>query len=162
MRPNRGSAGPVELDEIDLKILRLLQQDADISMQDLADKVGLSHTPCWRRINRLKETGVIVAKVVIIDGEKVDKGVNALCTVVLEHHHEEILEAFERAVQDCPEIIECFLMTGSRDYLLRVAVSSLSEYEQFMKHKLLHLPGVDTVDTSFALKKVKVTTALPI
>jgi Lrp/AsnC family transcriptional regulator len=162
MRPNSRADRPVELDEIDMKILRLLQQDADISMQDLADKVGLSHTPCWRRINRLKETGVILGKVVIIDGEKVNKGVNALCTVVLEHHHEEILEGFEKAVQNCPEIIECFLMTGSRDYLLRVAVSSLTEYEQFMKHKLLHLPGVDTVDTSFALKKVKVTTALPI
>jgi Lrp/AsnC family transcriptional regulator len=162
MCPNSIKSGPVELDAIDLKILRNLQLDADISMQDLAEKVGLSHTPCWRRINRMKETGVILGKATIIDGEKVNKGVNALCTVELEHHHEDILEAFEKAVQECPEIIECFLMTGSRDYLLRIAVSSLSEYEQFMKHKLLHLPGVDTVDTSFALKKVKMTTALPI
>jgi Lrp/AsnC family transcriptional regulator len=151
-----------DLDALDLKILRILQRDADISMQDLADKVGLSHTPCWRRINRMKDAGVILGKATIIDGEKVGKGVNALCTVVLEHHHEEILEAFEKAVQNCPEIIECFLMTGSRDYLLRVAVSSLTEYEQFMKRTLLHLPGVDTVDTSFALKQVKITTALPI
>jgi len=162
MCPKTVNPPAVALDAVDLKILRILQQDADISMQELADKVGLSHTPCWRRINRMKDSGVILGKATIIDGEKVNKGVNALCTVVLEHHHEEILEAFEKAVQDCPEIVECFLMTGSRDYLLRVAVSSLSEYEQFMKRKLLHLPGVDTVDTSFALKTVKITTALPI
>ena len=152
----------LKLDAIDLKILRLLQADADISMQDLAEKVGLSHTPCWRRVNRLKEAGVILNKTVLVDGEKVGKGVNALCTVELEHHQENILNAFEKAVQECPEIVECFLMTGSRDYLLRVVVSSIAEYERFMKEKLLHLPGVDTVDTSFALKQVKVTTCLPI
>ena len=162
MCPKILEPGAADLDATDLKILRILQQDADISMQDLAEKVGLSHTPCWRRINQMKEAGVIVGKATIIDGEKVGRGVNALCTVELEHHHEDILEAFEKAVQDCPEIVECFLMTGSRDYLLRIMVSSLGEYEQFMKHKLLHFPGVDTVDTSFALKKVKLTTALPI
>ena len=152
----------ITLDAMDVKILRQLQQDADVSMQDLAEKVGLSHTPCWRRINRLKEAGVILGKTVILDGEKVGKGVNALCTVVLEHHHEETLEAFEKAVQNCPEIVECFLMTGSKDYFLRIVVSSIAEYEKFAKTKLLHLPGLDTVDTSFALKQVKVTTCLSI
>jgi Lrp/AsnC family transcriptional regulator len=151
-----------KLDAVDLKILRLLQQDADISMQSLAEKVGLSHTPCWRRVSRMKESGVILGKAMLVDGEKVGKGVSALCSVELEHHDEKILNAFEKAVQGCPEIIECFLMSGSRDYLLRIAVSSIGEYEKFMKQTLLHLPGVDTVDTSFALKQVKVTTALPL
>ncbi len=151
-----------KLDATDLKILRILQEDADVSMQDLADKIGLSHTPCWRRVSRMKEAGIILGKRMIIDGERVGKGVNALCTVELEHHHEDTLNAFEKAVQSCPEIIECFMMSGSRDYLLRIAVGSIAEYEQFMKQTLLHLPGVDTVDTSFALKQVKVTTCLPI
>ncbi len=152
----------LKLDATDLKILRILQGDADVSMQDLAEKVGLSHTPCWRRVSRMKEQGVILGKRMIVDGERVGKGVNALCTVELEHHHEDTLNAFESAVQSCPEIIECFMMSGSRDYLLRIAVGSIAEYEQFMKQTLLHLPGVDTVDTSFALKQVKVTTCLPI
>ncbi|MBL8642349.1 MAG: Lrp/AsnC family transcriptional regulator [Rhodospirillaceae bacterium] len=151
-----------KLDANDLKILRILQEDADVSMQDLAEKVGLSHTPCWRRVSRMKDEGVIIGKRMIIDGERVGKGVNVLCTVELEHHHEDILENFEKAVQNCPEIIECFMMSGSRDYLLRIAVGSIAEYEKFMKQTLLHLPGVDTVDTSFALKQVKVTTCLPI
>lgn len=155
-------ASQAKLDATDLKILRFLQEDADISMQDLAEKVGLSHTPCWRRVSRMKDDGVIIGKRMIIDGERVGKGVNALCTVELEHHHEETLDAFEKAVQTCPEIIECFLMSGSRDYLLRIAVGSIAEYEKFMKQTLLHLPGVDTVDTSFALKQVKVTTCLPL
>jgi Lrp/AsnC family transcriptional regulator len=151
-----------KLDATDLKILRILQEDADVSMQDLAEKVGLSHTPCWRRVSRMKDDGVIIGKRMIIDGERVGKGVNALCTVELEHHHEETLEAFEKAVQNCPEIIECFLMSGSRDYLLRIAVGSIAEYEKFMKQTLLHLPGIDKADTSFAMKQVKVTTCLPI
>ncbi|MBL8629000.1 MAG: Lrp/AsnC family transcriptional regulator, partial [Rhodospirillaceae bacterium] len=97
----------LKLDATDLKILRILQGDADVSMQDLAEKVGLSHTPCWRRVSRMKEQGVILGKRMIVDGERVGKGVNALCTVELEHHHEDTLNAFESAVQSCPEIIEC-------------------------------------------------------
>lgn len=151
-----------KLDATDLKILRILQEDADVSMQDLAEKVGLSHTPCWRRVSRMKEQGVIIGKRTLIDSEKVGKGVNVLCSVKLEHHHEKILAAFEAAVRACPEVIECFMMSGARDFLLRIAVGSIAEYEQFLKQKLLHFPSVDTVDTSFALKQVKVTTALPL
>ncbi|HEY4365748.1 MAG TPA: Lrp/AsnC family transcriptional regulator [Steroidobacteraceae bacterium] len=151
-----------KLDAVDLRILRELQRNADQSMQELAENVGLSHTPCWRRYTRLKELGVIVKKVVVVDAEKIGKGLNALCTVVLERHDEKSLVAFEKATLDCPEIMECYAMSGARDYLLRVAVASVAEYEKFMKQTLLHLPGIGAVDTNFALKTVKLSVALPI
>ncbi len=156
------SVDGTDLDAADLKILRLLQHNADLSMQEIADKVGLSHTPCWRRYNRLKETGVIQAKVAIVNARKIGKNVSAICNVVLDKHTESALLAFEKAVQGCPEIVECFSMTGAKDYMLRVAVSTIEDFEKFLKKKLLHLPGVATVDTNFAINTIKLTTALPI
>jgi len=151
-----------EIDATDLKILRVLQEDAEHSMGDLAEKVGLSHTPCWRRYNRLKDIGVITGHAAMIDPKKVGLGVNAICDIVLQHHNEEALLAFEAAVMTHPQIVACFSMTGAKDYTLRVAVASLEDYERFFKQKLLHLPGVATVNTSFAFGTVKWTTALPI
>ena len=151
-----------QLDAIDLRILRELQKNADQSMHELAENVGLSHTPCWRRYTRLKSLGVIQRKVVVVDAEKIGKGLNALCTVVLERHDERSLLTFEKAARDCPEIMECYAMSGGKDYLLRIAIASVAEYEKFMKHTLLHLPGVDAVYTNFALKTVKLSVALPI
>lgn len=151
-----------QLDGIDLRILRELQLNAEQSIHELADNVGLSHTPCWRRYKRLREIGVIMKKVVVVDAEKIGKGLNVLCMVALGSHDEAALAAFERAASECPEIMECYAMGGSWDYLLRVAVASVAEYEQFMKRTLLHLPGVDMVDTNFALKTVKLSVALPI
>lgn len=156
------SVEETDLDAADLKILRLLQHNADLSMQEIADKVGLSHTPCWRRYNRLKETGVIQAKVAIVNAKKIGKNVSAICHVGLDKHTESALLAFEKAVQACPEIVECFAMTGAKDYMLRVAVSTIEDFEKFLKKKLLHLPGVATVDTNFAINTIKLTTALPI
>ena len=152
----------IELDEIDLKILRTLQEDADITIQHLAGRVGLSHTPCWRRYKRLVESRVILGKVVIIDPAAVGKDVTALCNVTLAHHDEESLGAFEQAVICFPEVIACYAMTGAKDYVLRVAVSSIAGYERFLKEKLLRAPNVSNVDTGFALKIVKLTSALPL
>ena len=143
-------------------MLRELQRNADQSMHELAEHIGLSHTPCWRRYVRLKRLGVIQKKVVVIDADKIGKGLNALCTVVLDRHDEKSLAAFEKAAVECPEIMECYAMSGARDYLLRIAVASVAEYEKFMKQTLLHLPGVDSVSTNFALKTVKLSAALPI
>lgn len=150
------------IDATDLKILRVLQQNAEYSMQELAKKVGLSHTPCWRRYNRLKEIGLIIGQAAMINPKKVGISVNAICDIILQHHNEEALLAFEEAVLAHPEIVACFAMTGAKDYTLRVAVSNLEDYERFFKQKLLHLPGVATVNTSFAFSTVKWTTALPI
>lgn len=151
-----------ELDAIDRRILRELQKNADLTMQELAQNIGLSHTPCWRRYKRLKQLGVILKKVVVIDADKIGMGLNALCTVVLEHHDEKSLGAFEKAARDCPQIMECYAMAGTRDYLLRIVVASVAEYEQFIKQTLLHLPGINAVDTNFALKTVKSSVELPI
>lgn len=151
-----------ELDATDLRILRELQKNADQSMHELAKNIGLSHTPCWRRYARLKQLGVILGKVAVIDANKIGKGLNALCTVVLERHDERSLAAFEKAARDCPQIMECYAMSGTRDYLLRVAVAHVAEYETLLKQTLLHLPGVDSVSTNFALKTIKLSVALPI
>jgi Lrp/AsnC family transcriptional regulator len=151
-----------QLDAIDLRILRELQRNADQSIQELAQNVGLTHTPCWRRYTRLKKLGVIVKKVVDVDADKIGKGLNALCTVVLKRHDEKTLIAFEKAALECPEIMECYAMSGARDYLLRIAVGNVSDYEKFMKKTLLYLPGIDAVDTNFAIKTVKLSAALPI
>lgn len=151
-----------EIDATDLKILRVLQQNAEYSMEELARQVGLSHTPCWRRYNRLKETGLIIGQAAMIDPKKVGLGVSAICDIVLQHHSESTLTAFEKAVMAHPEIVACFSMTGAKDYTLRVLMASLDDYEQFFRQKLLHLPGVATVTTSFAFSTVKWTTALPI
>jgi len=151
-----------DIDATDLKILRVLQENAEYSMQQLADKVGLTHTPCWRRYNRLKELGVILGHAAMLDSKRAGIGVNAICDIVLQRHSEAALNAFEKAVLAHPEIVACFAMTGSKDYTLRIAVGNLEDYEHFLKQKLLHLPGVSTVNTSFAFSTVKWTTALPI
>jgi Lrp/AsnC family transcriptional regulator len=151
-----------EIDATDLKILRVLQENAEYTMQELADKVGLTHTPCWRRFNRLKEMGLIVGQAAVVDPKRAGIGVNAICDIVLQRHTEEALIAFEKAVQAHPEIVACFEMTGPKNYTLRVAVPNLEDYERFLKQKLLHLPGIATVNTSFAFSTVKWTTALPI
>jgi Lrp/AsnC family transcriptional regulator len=152
----------LEIDATDLKILRVLQENAEYSMQELAAKVGLTHTPCWRRCNRLKEIGLIVGQAAMLDPKRAGIGVNAICDIVLQHHSEDAFVAFEKAVLAHPEIVACFEMTGPKDYTLRVAVPSLEDYERFLKQKLLHLPGIATVNTSFAFSTVKWTTALPI
>ncbi|MGE3844084.1 MAG: Lrp/AsnC family transcriptional regulator [Vicinamibacterales bacterium] len=151
-----------KLDATDLKILRLLQQDAELSMQQLAEKVGLSHTPCWRRYIRLKKEGVLLGKVARVDGKKLGKDVYVTCRVGLEKHDEKTLAAFERAVLSFPEILVCFAVAGRKDYVLLVAVSHSEEYDQFLRTSLLHLPGVATIETSFAIRTVKLSLALPI
>lgn len=151
-----------DIDAMDLKILRVLQENSEYSMQELAEKVGLTHTPCWRRYNRLKEIGLIVGHTAVLDPKLSGISVNAICDIVLQHHSEAGLLAFESAVLAHPEIVACFAMTGPKDYTLRIAVPSLQDYERFMKQKLLHLPGIATVNTSFAFSTVKWTTALPI
>ena len=139
------------MDATDLKIVRFLQAHPEISMSDLAEKVGLSQTPCWRRVKKLEGDGVISGRAVILDPKSFG--------IVVE---EETLEALEAAVQTHPEIVECFSMSGESDYMLRVMSSSIEDYEKFLKKTLVHLPGVTGVNSSFVLKRVKLTTDLPL
>ena len=150
------------MDKIDLKILNALQQDPGINTADLAERVGLSHTPCWRRLKKLEQTGAIRERAVILDAGLLGLSVTVFAEIRLRQHHEDMLEAFEQAVRARPEIVDCYSMSGEHDYQLRVLVRDVAHYEKFLKKVLLYLPGVAAVNSSFALKAVKITTKIPL
>jgi Lrp/AsnC family transcriptional regulator len=152
----------MNLDLLDIKILRELQSDAGQSMQELGERVGLSHTPCWRRVKRMTEAGVIRKQVTLLDPEQLHLAVNVFVHVTLRNHQENGLTLFEASVQDIAEIVECYTVSGDRDFLLRVVVSDVAAYEQLLKHTLINLPGVDNLSSTFALRQVKYTTEYPL
>ena len=132
-----------------------------MSMQELGDRVGLSHTPCWRRVKRLEEGGFIRRRVALLDPAHLDLTVNVFVNVNLKRHQENALSRFEEAVQSVPEIVECYTVSGETDFLLRVIVADVSAYERLLKSTLVHLPEVGNLTSTFALRQVKYTTALP-
>ena len=150
------------MDAIDRNILQILQDDSTIAMAELARRVGLSHTPCWRRVKQLEESGAIRERVVILDPAIMGINVHVLANIRLKAHDEETLNAFETAARERPEIVECFIMGGESDYAVRIVVGSIDAYEHLLKKVLLHFPGVASVNSHFALKCVKNTTRLPI
>ena len=157
-----GGEKPARLDDMDRKILRILQKDADLSVADLAARVGLSHTPCWRRIKQMEADGVILRRTLVLDQSKLGFAVNVFAHVKLRQHDEQTLEALERAAAALPQILECFSMAGDSDYMMRIVSPSIEDYEHFVKKTLLHLPGVAAINSHFALKPIKMTTELPI
>jgi Lrp/AsnC family transcriptional regulator len=150
------------MDSFDFQILRELQADSEISMQELGEKVGLSHTPCWRRVKKLEEAGVIRSRVTLLDPQRLQLSVNVFVQVSLGVQQEEALNDFEAAVQTIPEIVECYTVSGDRDFLLRVVVEDVSAYERLLKSTLVHLPEVANMSSTFALRQVKYTTELPL
>ncbi len=152
----------MELDAIDIRILRTIQSNARISNVDLAEAVGLSPSPCLRRVRHLEESGVISQYATLVEPSTVGLTVNVFVQVSLERQIDEYLERFEEAVRDWPEVMECYLMTGDADYHLRVVVSELSAYEVFLKERLTRVPGVSSIKSSFALKRVSYRTELPL
>ena len=151
-----------EMDNIDRRILAELQRQGDVPIQELGERVGLSHTPCWRRVKRLEERGVIKRRVALLDAEQLDLAVNVFVNVNLRRHQENALNRFEAAVQEIPEIVECYTVSGETDFLLRVVVADVTAYEQLLKATLVHLPEVGNLTSTFALRQVKYTTALPL
>ena len=151
-----------KLDKYDKRILIELQQGADVSMQELGERVGLSHTPCWRRVKRLERYGLIRQRVVLLDAEQLDLAVNVLVNVTLKRQQGNALNRFEAAVQDIPEVVECYIVSGETDFLLRVVVADVNAYERLLKDTLVHLPEVGNLTSTFALRQVKYTTALPL
>ena len=151
-----------DLDKIDELLLRVLQNNSNISMQELGQRVGLSHTPCWRRVRRLEEHGYINKKVTLLDSSKLDLSVNVFVNVSLRKHQENALTRFENAVADIPEIVECYSVSGDTDFLLRVIVKDVESYEHLLKAQLIHLPEVGNLSSTFALRQVKYTTELPL
>jgi Lrp/AsnC family leucine-responsive transcriptional regulator len=150
------------LDAIDLKILAALQRDGRLPIQKLAEEVGLSASPCLRRVRMLEKANVIRGYVAVIDQNAVSLPVSVFVSVRLERQREEELQRFSDAVAKWPEVLECYLMTGQADYLLRVVVRDLSHYEEFLKAKLTRLVGVRSIESSFALGQVKYTNVLPL
>jgi|TARA_A100001037_G_scaffold34099_2_gene26567 Lrp/AsnC family leucine-responsive transcriptional regulator len=151
-----------ELDPIDRRILGELQRNGRISNVDLAAAVGLSPSPCLRRVRDLENGGVIDRYAAIIDQNAAGRSLSVFVQVTLERQIETALDAFERSVSERPEVMECYLMTGDSDYLLRVVVADVSAYEVFLKDHLTRIPGVSAIKSSFALNRVKYETALPL
>ena len=150
------------MDRIHRRILSALQDDPRLTAADLAEKVGLSHTPCWRRLKRLEADGVIADRPVLLNPLALGLVIDVFAEVQVAQHDEATLEALEQAVQDLPEIVECFSMSGRQDYLMRVVATDTAAYERFLKKVLLHLPGVAHVRSSVILRRLKSTTKLPI
>lgn len=150
------------IDDIDRKILNLLQNDARLTVQEIADRVGLSASPCHRRMRLLEERGVIIKTIALVDQKAVGLPVSVFVSIKLERQKEKDLERFAKAISGWREVLECYLMTGPRDYLLRVVVSDLAAYERFLKQKLTRLDGVSSIESSFALDQIKYTNALPV
>jgi Lrp/AsnC family transcriptional regulator len=151
----------VELDAMDLKILSLLQADATMPIAEIGKAVGLSTTPCWRRIQKLDEAGVIRARVAILDPTKVNVGVTVFVSIKTDQHSLEWLERFHGAVADLPEIAEFYRMSGEIDYLMRVVVPDIAAYERFVMD-FTKITGIAQIRSSFALRAVKQGTALPL
>ena len=143
------------MDAIDRQIIRHLRQDGRISNQDLADRVGLSPSPCLRRVRALEAEGVLQGYTALIDEARLGFGVSVFVSVQLDRQVDRALETFEKAVQGFEEVVDCWLMTGNRDYLLRVATRDLADFEAFLTGRLTRVPGVANIESSIPLRRVK-------
>ena len=149
------------LDAIDRKILTVLQEDASLSVAEIGDRVGLSSTPCWKRIQRLEADGVILRRVALVDQNKIGLGISVFVSVESGDHSDSWLRTFAEAVSAMPEVMEFYRMAGDVDYMLRVAVASIQDYDAFYKKLIAAIP-LKNVTSRFAMERIKQTTALPI
>ena len=153
---------PRTLDRLDRRILDELQENARLSNQELAQRVGLSTAPCWRRLRRLEQEGFIARYATLLNGPQVGLPIVAYALVSLENHHPESVRKFDQLVNERPEVLECHSMSGSNDYLLRIVASSIEAYEHFLSTHVLQSGAVRSVNTSFVLRTKKSTTRLPV
>ena len=150
------------MDKIDVAILQILQRNGRINNADLAGQVGLSASACHRRVRALEKAGIISSYVALLSAEKLGMASSVFVQVTLENQRRENLNRFEEAITHCPQIMECFLMTGDADYLLRVSVRDATDYERLHHDVLTRLPGVKRVNSNYAIRKVFRRTALPL
>lgn len=150
------------IDDFDRKILDIVQTDAALSAAEIGERVGLSQSPCWRRLNRLEQVGVIERKVALLDRHKLGLDVLVFATVKLTAHGRRSLPAFAEAIQAFPEVQECYTLTGEMDFLLRVVVEDVQAYERFFFDTLSQLPGVGEVHSSVVMSEIKRTTSYPL
>ena len=151
-----------DLDTIDTRILELIQDDAALSVAEIADKVGLSSSPCWRRIKRMEEAGIITRRVTLLDTQKLGLDFEVVANVKLALPSKENLEAFETLVQDWPEVVECMTVTGAVDYIIHVLTTDMHAYDDFLRAKLLGSGLVSDVQSRIIIRVAKRTTAVPL
>ncbi len=151
-----------ELDATDLAILRLIQADASLSLGDIAKEVGLTQTPCWKRIRRMEETGIITGRVTLVNAEKLGLGISVFVAIETGDHSADWIESFAKTVAAMPEIVECWRLGGDVDYLLRVVVSDMTAFDGFYRKLTARVSSLRKVTSRFAMECVKSTTALPI
>lgn len=149
------------MDNIDRKILALLQENSNISNQEIAERVGLSSTPCWRRIQKLEEAGYIMRRVAILDRAKLNVGVDVFVAVRSKEHTWEWYKKFSQAVENFPEVVEFYRMSGDIDYLMRVVVPDIAAFDAFYK-RLIQKVDLSDVSSSFSMEQIKYTTSLPL
>ena len=149
------------MDKIDKQILAILQEDASTPVAEIAEKVNLSSTPCWRRIQKLEEDGVVLRRVALLDANKLNVGVTVFVSIKTNQHNASWLERFARGVAELAEVVEFYRMSGDVDYLLRVVVPDIAGYDVFYK-KLIKTAELFDVSSSFAMEQIKYTTALPL
>ncbi|MCX5568719.1 MULTISPECIES: Lrp/AsnC family transcriptional regulator [Kaistia] len=149
------------IDRLDRKILQILQEDATIPVAEIGRRVGLSTTPCWRRIQKLEEDGVITKRVAVLDPKKVNAKVTVFVSITTSQHNEEWLKRFAEVIRDVPEVVEFYRMSGQVDYLLRVVVPDIEAYDLFYKRLISRIDIAD-VSSAFAMEQIKYATALPL
>jgi Lrp/AsnC family transcriptional regulator len=162
VRPPAGDRLSEILDAIDAKILDLIQYDASLSVAEIADRVGLSSSPCWRRIKRLEDVGVIQRRVTILDREALGLNFEVYATVKLSLPTKENLEAFETAVNRWPEVTNCATVTGGEDYVLRIITRDMHAFDDFLREKVLSLGLVSNIESRIVIRSVKNATAVPL
>ncbi|WP_091743095.1 Lrp/AsnC family transcriptional regulator [Phenylobacterium immobile] len=150
------------LDAVDARILDLIQHDAGLSVAEIADRVGLSSSPCWRRIKRLEDTGIIQRRVTILDRELLGLGFEVYCTVKLSLPTRENLADFESAIGKLPEVVQCATVTGAADYELRVVTRDMHTFDEFLRDRILSLGLVSNIESRIVIRAVKNTTAAPL
>jgi len=149
------------MDAIDIKLLELLQHNAELTIQELSKEVHLSTTPCWKRINQLKSNGYINKTVSLVDRKRVGANVTAMVSIKVNNHNQERISIFAKTIQDIPEVIECYRMSGETDYLLKVVVSDIESYDTFYKN-LIEKVQFLKVTSNFAIEEIKSTTEIPL
>ena len=149
------------MDSTDRKILRLLQQDSTLSTAAIAEKIGLSPTPCWRRIQNLEKAGIIRSRVALLDRRQLNLDVDVFVEIKTNQHNPDWLEKFAETIQEFDEVVECYRMSGDIDYLLRVAVSDIAAYDSFYK-RLISRVEIANISSHFSMERMKYTTALPL
>lgn len=147
------------LDKIDRKLLALLQQDCTLSLQALAEAVNLTTTPCWKRLKRLEDDGILIGKVALLDPEKIGLGLTAFVLIKTQHHSSEWYCRFVTVVTEMPEVLGFWRMAGEYDYLMRVQVADMKRYDEFYKRLVNSVPGLSDVTSSFAMEQIKYTTS---